>query len=567
MTRLGDLIRSAAAKTPDRVLLHTRGGGQHTVGKLVKLGESLPSLVAEFGVVPGDVVLLEFSPENWPLFVAAYLGCLINDYTPALVVADGGEERRNAVLRSVEVRCQLRSGVSRKRDWRDCGVIAGNVFGPPRPRPEVADYLLTSGTSGVPKVVAVGLEARLAPRLNCLPSPGVVALTTPPGTNAAQTALAEALLSPTGGLACLDRWSPNGFVELVESSEASCALLAPALASMVIRSPRFEPARLSGLRLLRLGMAPAAPDLIQAIAATLPWVRITNIYTSTEAWPAGTTMRYNTGAAHSVGKPLPGTLIRIVDAAGAAVPAGIQGRIQLAYIPVNGTADASAWVETGDIGMLEGNGDLVFVGRATDMVTSGGMVVSFVAVEQAIMATGLVLDAVAFAVNAPEGQRLGAAVVWASDGAREDQLRQRIRERLGADATPRVLRSVDEIPRDMQGKLCRSKFRASAASVTGASTGSVAERLHEIWSEVLMRSDIGWDDDFFELGGDSLAIVMCNSLLEDRLNVVLAISCHYEAPTLGDFTKLVEAELGGQPAVLCCVDALPYQPDSLAKRH
>lgn len=512
----------------DQPFLHLPGGRRHTLADLLTEAGEFAALATATGVEPGSVVLLEFARANWPAFVAAYLGCRLHGLVPAVISAEDGAARAEAVRSALPVRWHVRAAepVHRLAEAQRTLLPGGSGA------VTAGEYLVTSGTTGAPKLVPISEAARLAADTGGRGS-GVLALTAPPGSNAALTALAEALLGERGGLAVLPRWSPEELPDLVAASGASALLLAPALLLSLLRSPRFDPAALAGLRVVRLGMAPAPDFLVEEVAAALPWVAVRNIYTTTEAWPAGTVMRRDRDDPRSVGRPLPGTVIRIVGDDDQDLPAGATGRVLLGR-----TAEPGRWVDTGDLGSLTGDGALVLAGRAHDLITRGGTLVSFPAVDEALLSSGLLADAGAFA----EGDTLTAAVVWRGE-PRETELLAHVTRRLGADATPRLV-TVTELPRDEQGKLRRDRLSAPARD-TGAAEraeGPAAE-VRAIWAEVLARPAAEPDEDFFAVGGDSLAAVMCNTLLEERLGVRLPLSRHYEARTLRQLTEAVTGEL------------------------
>lgn len=536
---VGDLLRTALADR-DAVLLYTGVGESRTRGELADLAEGFQALLEAEGAGPGDVVLLEFSRQSWPLYVAAYLGTHLAGCVPAVISGESGSDRREAVLDALAVRCAVASGSGERRSWDECDIAWFPVDDARRaaglPNEALADYLVTSGTTGKPKLVPVPVGRRF-PAFAAGHEPGVVIQSAPPGSNASQSVLAEALAGG-GALACLDTWDPARFVALAQASGAGKALLAPALLQSLLAWRGLDPERLRGIGTLRLGMAPAGEHLLRAAAERMPWLSLTNIYTTTEAWPAGTTMRYAKDDAATVGRPLPGTSVRIVTETGEQAAPGESGRIQLSH------DSDGVWIDTGDLGSLDADGQLVFAGRETDLVTRGGAVVSLLEVENAVLASGDVADAAAFIVEGAQDRHLAVAVVWAG-AERPDDLRAGLAERLGASAVPSTVVAVPAIPRDSQGKLRRGELTLPQAEAPGgAGADSVAEVLKDIWREVLMCGEIGPDDDFVRLGGDSLAAVVANTLVEERLGVILPLSDHYEATRFADLLARVVGALG-----------------------
>ena len=111
---------------------------------------------------------------------------------------------------------------------------------------------------------------------------------------------------------------------------------------------------------------------------------------------------------------------------------------------------------------MDDEGYLSVGGRAVDLIIRGGVNVYPAEVERALLATGLLADAVAVGVPSPvTGQNVGAAVV-ARPGAEVDLhvLQTAVREALGAHAVPRPLRVGDALPRNANGKVDRTQALA-----------------------------------------------------------------------------------------------------------
>lgn len=179
----------------------------------------------------------------------------------------------------------------------------------------------------------------------------------------------------------------------------------------------------------------------------------------------------------SVGYPLPGFQIEIVDGAGTVRPTGVDGLIRLSSAAVIdgylGDSEATqkafrdGWFYPGDIGHFTADGQLVHRGRADDMMIVSGVNVYPAEIEECLRGHPGVVDALAAPLRHPQVQEVPVALVVAEPGRVIDPqaLVEHVRNRIGRH-TLHDLRFVDRIPRNEQGKVQRE---------------SVAEILHAQW--------------------------------------------------------------------------------------
>ena len=150
----------------------------------------------------------------------------------------------------------------------------------------------------------------------------------------------------------------------------------------------------------------------------------------------------------TAGRPVAGVSIRIVDAAGAIVPRGVEGLV-LASSPLSASRASS---RTGDRGFLDASGRLHLTGRADSIVVSGGENISASEAEDYLLAQPEITDAHVFAVPDERLDAVLAARVVLSSPLPTEQLLARITRDLGPAKTPRMLDVVDSIPRTATGK-------------------------------------------------------------------------------------------------------------------
>jgi len=169
----------------------------------------------------------------------------------------------------------------------------------------------------------------------------------------------------------------------------------------------------------------------------------------------------------------------------------------------------NGWLPTGDIGTVDSDGILTITARRKEMINRGGEKISPYDVEKALLAHPAVREAAAFALPHPRlGETVGAAVVprvGASLGSTE--LIAFASDRLAPFQLPRHIEILESLPVGVTGKISRTQLSRSSINVQRptAQPGAPLEILiANVWQRLLNRINIGIEDDFFEIGGDSL---------------------------------------------------------------
>jgi acyl-CoA synthetase (AMP-forming)/AMP-acid ligase II/thioesterase domain-containing protein len=216
--------------------------------------------------------------------------------------------------------------------------------------------------------------------------------------------------------------------------------------------------------------------------------------------------------------------VAIVDEAGVVLPPGQIGAVVVrgkgvspGYIEslpagsdtVTGGRPANQWMQTGDVGLVDEDGFLSIVGRAKQIINRGGEKIAPAEVERAILAHPLVREAAVFGVPHPRlGEGVVAAVVVKADaGIAPHDLQEFLFERLAPHKIPQRIELVRELPRSKAGKIelarLQELFRVRDRDVEPA-RGNLEALIAGVWERLLKRADIDPDDNFFDLGGDSL---------------------------------------------------------------
>ncbi len=407
------------------------------------------------------------------------------------------------------------------------------------PAEEQPAYLVyTSGSTGTPKAVVTShanavaaLHARtvyfgsVAPRtLVTLPAVFDVA-----GSMVFWTlSLGGTVVLPAAGT----QRDPDVIRSLVEQHEVSHVNF---VASFYRQFLETVPARwASPLKVVAIGGEACTPDVVALHAERVPGAGLHNEYGPTEAtvWCSASTV-YAAGAATTanavtVGRPLANYSMYILDDLNQPMPLGARGElyvggdgVALGYLnrpqltaerfvtPSSGPLTGRRLYRTGDEARLRHDGEFEIIGRLDDQVKIRGYRIETGEVRRCLTDHPDVSDAYVTAEPYLGHARLVAYVAAAAGPEITDVLKDWLNARLPSYMVPAVLMVVPALPLTATGKVDRARLpkpnavEGSVRAVAEAESPA-QERLLDLWRTVLGRADIGVDDDFFQLGGDSL---------------------------------------------------------------
>jgi len=164
----------------------------------------------------------------------------------------------------------------------------------------------------------------------------------------------------------------------------------------------------------------------------------------------------------SLGKPIPGAQVRVVDVHDNPCPADVMGEIKVLR--------NERWIATKDLGRIDASGYFYHGGRADDVIISAGWTMSAVEIENAILKHQDVSEAAAIGVpDSQRGQVVRAYVVSERPGteAFTDEIQQMVRSGLSQHEYPRQVEFVRELPKTPAGKIHRKKLREAALMNSG----------------------------------------------------------------------------------------------------
>jgi amino acid adenylation domain-containing protein len=347
--------------------------------------------------------------------------------------------------------------------------------------------------------------------------------------------------------------TPNGLTEFLRATDVTHAWLTSGLFHLVAD---HRPDAFSGLRQVFTGGGVVSPEHVRRVLQECPGLRVTNGYGPTEN-TTFTAVCHVDGADEvpdpfPIGGPVCGTGVWVVDGNDRLVPPGAVGELRATGA---GLADgyvgdpertALSFTEragereyrTGDLVRWGADGRLRFLGRADRQVKIAGHRVELVDLERRIRERDGVLDAVVFLAD----DKLCAAVK-AEDGVLAE-VRAAVEPELASYERPQRWFTVAEFPLDRNGKVDLRALGALAVPASGRDeppTARPAVDLEELitgaWTEVLGTDDFGFDEAFFDVGGDSLTIALVRRRLQEHLGRPVSLTDLYRFPTVQTLAK------------------------------
>lgn len=572
-TRVPDLLRLATAADPDATALIVDGGPTLRYRDWEERSDSAARGLAAAGVSPGDRVALLFDNARWTDYAVAYVathkaGGVAVPLSPRFSAGELAQICDHADVALVVCPRDLAVPVGGRPVDEPAGLEAlGDAESGAAPAVaavELAEIIYTSGTTGSAKGVACSHESILVHDLppQAPSGRGSFAHAFPIGTNAGQECLRMPLRRPVTAVV-LPIFDPERLCALVAERGVRRLQLVPAMAEMLVSSGAASRHDVSSVERVTLSSAPAPPALLPRLAAAFPSASIWNAYALTESGSARTLMRYDPSRPASVGRPVGQTQVRVAGDDGADMRTGDTGEVLLRrdgsprreyYRDPDATAAAfqDGWLRTGDLGYLDDEGHLFLVDRKKDLIISGGLNISTLEVEHVLSAHPDVVEAAVFGVDHDVlGQDVAAAVVTRTTVSVRD-VQAFVRERLGEHKVPRAVHVVDVLPRNESGKLLkrdlRDRFgqRPAASDAPQPARTDAQARILAVWCELLSRDDVGVDDDFFDLGGQSLAAAQVVARVNDAFTVDLPVTAVFEHPTVAELAVAVEGAAAGR---------------------
>jgi acyl-CoA synthetase (AMP-forming)/AMP-acid ligase II len=335
---------------------------------------------------------------------------------------------------------------------------------------DLADVMYTSGTTGLPKGIAVRhRNVAMIPNLEPTWTGGGWLHGAPMFTFAGIAFVYNPMKMGLTGF-YQPRFDAGRWLHYVEAERPTHCMLVPSFAELLVSHPEFEAADLSSLVQVSIGSAPLAPSTHRRLIDRLPDATVGNSYGMSEAGPAYIVMPREEvkNRVGSVGKPVGPMEIRVVDDAGRELGAHEVGELHLRmrgkqreYYKDDAATAATwtddGWLRSGDLAYLDDDGFLYICGRKKDMIIRGGNNIYATDVEAVLLEHPDVREAAVAGVRHPVLGEDVAAWVVVADGAAltAAELSEFCEPRLADYKRPRLVHLVSELPRNATGKVMK----------------------------------------------------------------------------------------------------------------
>ncbi len=582
------IFEQHAESKPEAIAIVSHGETV-TYGALNKLANQLAYHLRNKGILPESAisVFLNKSPYSIISMLAILKACAaylpidpyhpdarisyaINDSKPSLIITDSANCAR---LRNYNIDLFL-------IDNELPTMAPANEDLPHVPlRPENIAYIIyTSGTSGTPKGTAVEhrnlshLAAATTQRFHFQPGDRILQFASP----SFDASIWEYLFALSAG-ATLVLWDQNApqpsqsLTSFIHDQRVTAALLSPTVLAAL---PEEDDHLLVKMHTVISGGEPCTSGIIRRWA---PGRRFFNAYGPTEITVCATMKQCTDDESQvTIGTPLPGVECYVLGSAGELMPRGLPGELYIGgagvarcylnrpdltadrYIPNPYHTDGGQRIyKTGDLVRWKDGGELEYLGRIDQQVKLRGVRIELGEIESVLERHPAIRTAAAILIeSSPIGPYIHSFIVPKSLTVLSDskhseemirQIKTWLRTQLPEVMNPSAFDILRELPITSSGKADRKALRTSAklprnqAQPSDPLTENEAT-LAAIWAKLLGYDKLNMNDNFFDLGGNSMMVIQAQMAIQKRLGRDVPILDFFRFPTIRALSDHLSAD-------------------------
>jgi len=266
-----------------------------------------------------------------------------------------------------------------------------------------------------------------------------------------------------------------------------------------------------------------------------------------------------------IGKPIANTAIYILDDNNQLVPEGVIGEICISgdglargylnkieltkktFVP-NPYQQGERMYKTGDLGRWVQDGNIEYIGRKDDQVKIRGYRIELGEIEKHLLAIQEIKEAVVITKELTKGEKELVVYMVFNHPIHTTEIRDHLRQTLPEYMIPSHYVTLSALPLTTNGKVNKKALPTPEALTTRvgveyvAPENEVQQALANIWGEVLHIDQVGIKDNFFDLGGHSLKVVLLVFRIEKEFDIKLKIKDVFANPTIEALSNVIKAK-------------------------
>ena len=492
---LPDLVRAHAAERPDAVAA-ADPVRRLSWSELDQLTDRIAARLQQDGFAKGDRTAIAGlnSVEQMAVIIGTLraggvVGLVTNSATGeqmAAMIADTGARHLflDAAAKASLQRQAIAAADLIAMDGSDAGTPLGTWLVSADAKPTQVDIqpgdgfniIYSSGTTGTPKGIVHSHAMRWQHIQRGAPAYGpnaVTILSTPLYSNTTMASFMPTVGSG-GQVVLMKKFDARGFLELATRERATNTMLVPVQYRRIMALEDFDRFDLNSFVMKYCTSAPFPAALKADVLARWPG-GLVEIYGMTEGGAAFILEAHQfPDKLHTVGKPAPGHIAKVIDEDGNELPQGsvgeVVGRSPAMMTGYNNRPDATKamhWYDAegnlfyrhGDIGRIDEDGFLTLMDRAKDMIISGGFNIFPSDLEAILLADDRVVEAAVVGMPSEEWGETPVAFVVLKDGADAEAVRADCNAKVGKTQRLSAITVVDELPRSPIGKVLKRELR------------------------------------------------------------------------------------------------------------
>lgn len=478
LRRVPDALRVRAQNHPDRIA-HDDTRRALSFAEWHTESNAVGGGLAAASVQPGDRVLLPISNQNAVEFAIAFMAVmraggiavplntrLLDDEISYFAELTGS---RYAITNAPEKIAHLDLEAS----WTVDAMPRDKNALPDQDSLDAeadADIISTSGTTGRPKGVVFShqeLMQGIGDATATNPSKAIAHALPFSGFGGCHGVM-QVTLRTGSSVYTQPQFDAEGFLKIIQEKQPDSIQIVPSMLRLIVDLPNADQYDATNLKWVITGTSPLPIDTVERAMKLWPKASIRNVYGMTEGGAGGSTRtRESVLKPGSVGPALP--TIEIRDDEGKPLPHGqvgeIWGKVDKPRRYWN-DPDASAatwlgqWVKTGDLGFVDGDGDLILTGRSKDLIIRGGYNIAPAEIEDVLHAHVAVQEAAVTGIHHDVlGEDVAAAVVLRRGAkASAEELQDWCKTRLADNKVPRDIVFLDALPYNQNAKVMKREL-------------------------------------------------------------------------------------------------------------